>query len=110
MYNVINVAKCGCVAGDLSMLKPIMCGGFHLEVAVIWFSSGNTKSVLHTDSVENINCIFDGDKDIVFVDKVCVVRKRACLMPCCLDRKLFLPTNIAVYEAHNLVNLLFKIH
>ncbi|KAI0233046.1 hypothetical protein LSAT2_016682 [Lamellibrachia satsuma] len=51
------------------MLKPIMCGGFHLEVAVIWFSSGNTKSVLHTDSIENINCIFDGDKDIVFVDK-----------------------------------------
>ena len=54
------------------MLKPLMCGGFTLEVAVLWFSSGNTKSVLHKDNVENINCIFDGDKDIVFVDKVSV--------------------------------------
>ncbi|KAI0221585.1 hypothetical protein LSAT2_027102 [Lamellibrachia satsuma] len=67
IYMVQNVKPS--MKGDLSMLKPIMCGGFHLEVAVIWFSSGNTKSVLHTDSVENINCIFDGDKDIVFVDK-----------------------------------------
>ena len=56
------------------MLKPLMCGGFTLEVAVLWFSSGNTKSVLHKDNVENINCIFDGDKDIVFVDKVSVNR------------------------------------
>ncbi|KAI0242747.1 hypothetical protein LSAT2_011403 [Lamellibrachia satsuma] len=67
IYMVQNVKPS--MKGDLSMLKPIMCGGFHLEVAVIWFSSGNTKSVLHTDSIENINCIFDGDKDIVFVDK-----------------------------------------
>ena len=52
------------------MLKPLMCGGFNLEIAVMWFSSGNTKSVLHTDAIENINCIFDGHKDIVFVDKV----------------------------------------
>ncbi|GAB1602999.1 bifunctional peptidase and arginyl-hydroxylase JMJD5-like [Argonauta hians] len=35
---------------------------------VMWFSSGGTKSVIHTDSLDNINCLFRGDKDIVFVD------------------------------------------
>ena len=28
----------------------------------MWFSSGGTKSVLHTDSYENINCLFSGSK------------------------------------------------
>lgn len=35
---------------------------------VMWYSSGGTKSVVHTDSVENINCLFRGDKTLVFVD------------------------------------------
>ena len=34
----------------------------------MWFSSGGTKSVVHTDSVDNINCVFSGNKSFVLVD------------------------------------------
>jgi len=33
-----------------------------------WFSSGGTSSVLHKDSFENLNCLFDGSKDMVFIE------------------------------------------
>ena len=36
----------------------------------MWFSSGGTKSVLHTDSVDNLNCLFSGSKELYMVDKV----------------------------------------
>ncbi|KAK3097177.1 hypothetical protein FSP39_007148 [Pinctada imbricata] len=36
--------------------------------SVMWFSSGGTKSVVHTDSVDNINCLYRGDKTFVMVD------------------------------------------
>ncbi|XP_031567482.1 tRNA wybutosine-synthesizing protein 5-like [Actinia tenebrosa] len=35
---------------------------------VMWFSSGGTKSVLHNDDVDNINCLFSGTKELVFID------------------------------------------
>ncbi|XP_060584355.1 tRNA wybutosine-synthesizing protein 5-like [Ruditapes philippinarum] len=35
---------------------------------VMWYSSGGTKSVVHTDSVENINCLYRGEKTLIFVD------------------------------------------
>jgi lysine-specific demethylase 8 len=34
-----------------------------------WFSSGGTASVLHKDGFENLNCLMDGSKDMVFIDK-----------------------------------------
>ena len=34
----------------------------------MWFSSGGTKSVVHTDSVDNFNCLYRGDKTFVMVD------------------------------------------
>ena len=34
----------------------------------MWFSSGGTKSVVHTDAVDNINCLFRGEKELFFVD------------------------------------------
>ena len=57
---------------EFCLLKCLMCGGFTqgLVSTVMWYSSGGTKSVLHYDSVDNINCIFDGRKEIFFVDKV----------------------------------------
>ncbi len=60
------------VAGDLSLLPSLTCGGFqHLvSQAVLWFSSGGTTSVLHRDAIDNLNCMFDGSKEIVFIDKV----------------------------------------
>ena len=48
------------------------CGGFErgLEVGVIWFSSGGTQSVLHLDDVDNINCLLDGKKELIMIDRV----------------------------------------
>ena len=34
----------------------------------MWFSSGDTKSVIHTDDYENILCVIDGVKDLILVD------------------------------------------
>ena len=34
----------------------------------MWFSSGGTKSVVHTDAVDNVNCVYRGDKELFFVD------------------------------------------
>ena len=33
------------------------------DVAVLWFSSGGSSSVLHYDDRENINCLVSGTKD-----------------------------------------------
>ena len=41
---------------------------FHLFVQVTWFSSGGTKSVVHNDDVDNINCLFRGKKQLMFMD------------------------------------------
>ena len=41
-----------------------------LQDAVVWFSSGGTKSVLHYDAVDNINCLFDGTKELLLINKV----------------------------------------
>lgn len=35
---------------------------------MMWFSSGGTSSVTHTDDYENILCIFSGVKELVLVD------------------------------------------
>lgn len=35
---------------------------------IMWFSSGGTKSVVHTDSVDNFNCLYRGEKTFVMVD------------------------------------------
>lgn len=34
----------------------------------MWFSSGGTSSVTHTDDYENILCMFHGTKELVLVD------------------------------------------
>ena len=54
------------------LLKSLSCGGYlqSLQDAVMWFSSGGTKSVLHFDAVDNINCLFSGKKELFMIDKV----------------------------------------
>ena len=60
------------VLEEYALLKSIGCGGFTnmLQDAVVWFSSGGTKSVLHYDAVDNINCLFDGTKELLMINKV----------------------------------------
>ena len=57
---------------DVYLPKCLLCGGFaeSIVVSVMWFSSGGTKSVLHNDDVDNINCLYDGEKRLVMIDKV----------------------------------------
>lgn len=48
----------------------LLCGGFtsRLQDASFWFSSGGSKSFLHMDTVDNINCMMSGVKDWFIVD------------------------------------------
>ena len=42
---------------------------YSLWLQVMWFSSGGTKSVLHLDDgLDNINCLFRGTKELLFID------------------------------------------
>ncbi len=41
---------------------------FFCVCQVMWFSSGGTKSVIHNDDVNNINCIFSGSKEFLFMN------------------------------------------
>ena len=49
-----------------------------LTLQVMWFSSGGTKSVLHNDDVDNINCLFSGTKELLFIDYK-KYKKQVCL-------------------------------
>ena len=35
---------------------------------IMWFSSGGTKSVIHNDDVDTINCVFSGSKEFIFMN------------------------------------------
>lgn len=56
---------------DMAIPSCLRCGGFQkfIQSIVMWFSSGGTKSHLHIDSLDNINCLLDGKKDLFLIDK-----------------------------------------
>jgi lysine-specific demethylase 8 len=47
----------------------LLCGGFseNLVFSYTWFSSGGTRSVLHTDAFENLHCLVSGVKEFVLI-------------------------------------------
>ena len=49
---------------DWRLPRALLCGGYtdHLMFVYVWFSSGGTKSVLHTDTYENLHCLVSGQK------------------------------------------------
>ncbi|CAK0816134.1 unnamed protein product [Prorocentrum cordatum] len=53
------------LSDDVYLLPCVNCGGFHSKMAttVTWFSSGSTRSVIHSDAQQNLHCMFDGRKD-----------------------------------------------
>jgi lysine-specific demethylase 8 len=59
------------MAKDIQLPKCLSCGGYRQTVQdiVMWFSSGNTKSSFHFDTVENLNCQISGVKRWFFIDK-----------------------------------------
>ncbi|XP_062615094.1 bifunctional peptidase and arginyl-hydroxylase JMJD5-like [Saccostrea cucullata] len=59
------------MAKEINMPSMFLCGGFQKVVqnVIMWFSSGGTKSVLHNDGLDNVNCLIDGEKYFVMIDK-----------------------------------------
>ena len=55
---------------EMNLLPILKEGGVvdHLGEAVMWFSSGGTKSRLHNDNYEGLNCLFDGEKTFHLMD------------------------------------------
>lgn len=58
---------------DIVLPPPLLCRDITeadmIADAVMWFSSGGTKSVLHLDDgLDNINCLFRGTKELLFID------------------------------------------
>lgn len=59
------------IRNDVILPCPIQCQYLAekgLVEALMWYSSGGTHSVVHTDSVDNINCLYRGRKEFILVD------------------------------------------
>nr|CAB3257799.1 jmjC domain-containing protein 7 [Phallusia mammillata] len=71
IYLVQDVLPPNPMTKEVFLPKCLLCGGYTdvISTAVMWFSSGGTKSVLHNDQFENINCLYDGSKELYMVDK-----------------------------------------
>lgn len=72
IYLVSDVMKKNPIINELFVLRPLLCDDFlrRINKCIMWFSSGGTKSVLHFDSYENINCLFDGSKEFILGNKM----------------------------------------
>ncbi|XP_065648852.1 uncharacterized protein LOC100207979 isoform X6 [Hydra vulgaris] len=57
---------------DILMPPPLRCNNTRKLMLdhVTWMSSGGTKSVLHNDDLDNINCLFRGTKELLFINPV----------------------------------------
>ncbi|XP_022109281.1 uncharacterized protein LOC110989300 [Acanthaster planci] len=57
------------MASEVSVLPFLTCGTFRERIleANLWMSSGGTKSLLHRDADNAINCLFAGRKDWIFI-------------------------------------------
>merc|ERR1719453_514503 len=57
---------------DVEILPVMYCGGFSnfLGVHRLWIGRGGSRSVVHRDDAENINCLFAGRKRIALVHPI----------------------------------------
>lgn len=74
------------VTEDVHLPITLQCGGTQhvLHDAVLWMSSGGTKSVLHSDKLDNLLCVLSGTKDVILIDKVCGVPRQWCTEGACV--------------------------
>lgn len=58
------------LSDDVIIPWPLQCKEYErsYEDNVMWFSSGGTKSVIHHDDYENLNCLLRGTKRFLFVN------------------------------------------
>ncbi|XP_021377379.1 tRNA wybutosine-synthesizing protein 5-like isoform X2 [Mizuhopecten yessoensis] len=69
IYMVNSVPQTICK--DVVLPCPLQCQYLvekGLVEALMWYSSGGTNSVVHTDSVDNINCLYRGKKEFILID------------------------------------------
>merc|ERR1712121_408058 len=71
IYMVTDISKPNLLTKDVFVPKPLLCDDItkRFHTCVMWLSSGGTKSVLHSDSLENLNCVISGDKDFIMLHK-----------------------------------------
>lgn len=71
IYMVSDVVKPNPLTNDFYIPKPLLCDDItkRISTSILWFSSGGTKSLLHTDSQENLNCVIDGYKEFIMVPR-----------------------------------------
>ena len=57
------------LAEEVRVLPCWMCGSFkeHILEANLWLSSGGTRSMLHKDADNAINCLLNGTKDWILI-------------------------------------------
>lgn len=57
------------LAREVRVLPCLMCGTFSERIleANLWLSSGGTKSMLHKDADNAINCLLNGTKDWILI-------------------------------------------
>ncbi|XP_033112888.1 lysine-specific demethylase 8-like [Anneissia japonica] len=69
MYMVESVPES--IRKDVVLPAPLQCHVMKdsFSSAMMWFSNGGTSSVLHIDSVDNINCVMAGRKHVVLIDR-----------------------------------------
>ncbi len=48
----------------------MLCGGVmdHINMVSVWFSNGDTKSVVQTATFENLHCLISGTKKFVMME------------------------------------------
>ena len=72
MYNTTDCYAVSSVpqgmGNDISLPQFLNCGpaSQYLDVHNMWFSSGDTHSVIHNDDQDNVNCVFTGTKRMIF--------------------------------------------
>ena len=60
------------MSSDVLVPQCLLCGTLHQRIleANIWMSSGDTRSVLHRDADNAINCLLTGTKSWIMIDPV----------------------------------------
>jgi len=71
LYLVTDLIKPNPLLKDIDIPKPLLCEDLinRTETCAFWLSSGGTRSVLHSDSADNLNCLYDGRKDFILASR-----------------------------------------
>ncbi|XP_039274677.2 bifunctional peptidase and (3S)-lysyl hydroxylase Jmjd7-like [Styela clava] len=71
IYLITDIVKDNPMRDEVSLLKSMACGGYAelVDSVMLFYSSASTQSALHMDDIENMHCLFDGQKEWVLFDR-----------------------------------------